>query len=390
MPRIIHPRKQTILPFPGLWLPGSPAEKERSHPWHGLLPGSRGLGRRCCCESCTQFEDKFNRSNSSDLGADWSEEAGDWSISSGALVAAAGGAVATCQASLTLPYTIFCKVRGGSTSDTAKIIWNYSGTSDYSYLHVTFDNTVEWKIFEKVGGLDTEEDGETVSIAATSTDIYIAICITSTSATVSVSSTGALNDYDSAGLAAAIDTTLSECGVGTTVQAVGMTFDDFRIDTHSTADDNCFGCTTDCIRCTDSGPGQWKVVITGMAGGGTCGTFNGTWILHPTDNPCFWTTGPLSFVTDIGCSGTSHIYLRLHAANDFVCGDDISHNHAMKVTCIWGPSSAICTEVGCSSTFRHSQVGLFDCLNLTDYDLPRYSSPPYCDATGATCTVTAL
>ncbi len=35
--RIIQQPKKSLLPFPGLWLPGSP------------LPGAMGFARRCCC-----------------------------------------------------------------------------------------------------------------------------------------------------------------------------------------------------------------------------------------------------------------------------------------------------------------------------------------------------
>lgn len=346
-----------------------------------------------CCEGCEQFADNFNRSNSTNIGSDWSEEAGNWSIASNTLRASAGGAIATCQASLTLPYTIFCKVRGTSSSDSAKIIWNYTDSNNYSYLHITFDAAQRWRLFEVSGGTPTELDNEPVSDTANNTDLYIAVCVTAESAIVNLSLSGVADSYSFA-IAAETDSALSECGVGTTTQGGTISFDDWQVDTHNSSDSACFKCVSECSRCVDGiAPERWKVVISGITGAGVCTDFNGTFILHPTKSACVWSSGDLDFEIDGTCSPFSSVSLRLESARPDAppvgCSDSGTHNYAIKIRCAYG-TSTVCTDSGCFSTFRHTQAALYDCLNITNLDVPDYASPPYCTASSATCTVTAL
>jgi hypothetical protein len=60
-----------------------------------------GGRRRCCCSGeCWQFEDDFNRSNSTDLGSNWNESAGNWGIEDNQLVETYGASSGTANAKL--------------------------------------------------------------------------------------------------------------------------------------------------------------------------------------------------------------------------------------------------------------------------------------------------
>lgn len=385
---MIHQQpKKTLLQLPDLWLP----DREPHHPWHLPSRSSRGLARRCCCGDCTQFSDNFNRANSSDIGSDWSEESGNWSISSNKLVAAAAGAIATTQVSLTLPYVIFVTARATSASDEAKVIWNYVDTDNYTYLHVTFDSSSRWRIFKRVAGVETSLDFVNVSDANVDTDLFIAVCVKSSSTIVAFSLSSSESSYETI-LATGRDTAQTECGLGVTTQAGSITFDDFRVDHHGATQSGCFICDFPCDHCIDGiAPVEWQVVITGMAGPNDCANFDGTWILHPTNTICLWSTGDLNFESDPICSGFANISLRLEDAvdNPFKCDDPPTHNHAIQIRCGYGATS-ICTDLGCSSLFRHTQVATYDCLAISGLDIPDHAHELACDSTGATCTLTAL
>ena len=371
---MIYKPKESLIQFPSLWLPGS------------SLPSSRGLGRRCCCIECTQFEDSFTRSNSTNLGSDWSEEAGDWQILGNTLAVDSGSTVCTCQASLTLPYVILCSVSSTSSTNTAKVIWDYTDTNNYTYLHVTFNSALQWKIYRKVSGSDTELDSVTVSLTTTGTTIYIKICVTATVAFVGASlNTSSYLPY----LAADEGASQTECGLGTTTQgsANAIRFYNFDVETNSSS---CSQCRKPCYLCSEGyGPQAWQVVINGMAGAGTCDNFDGTWILQKDSGSCQWTTGALDFVFDSDCSQTSEIVLKLMSASSTQCSYPETHNTAMNVYCGYGPPTE-CTVAGCYASFLHTQVGDYDCDSVSGMDVPSHAAGTTCTVSGATCTVTAL
>lgn len=49
------------------------------------MPNRHVPGCRCCQPACTAWKDSFNRADDTDIGADWTEDAGDWEIVSNEL-----------------------------------------------------------------------------------------------------------------------------------------------------------------------------------------------------------------------------------------------------------------------------------------------------------------
>lgn len=104
----------------------------------------------CCCCTAT-FSDDFNRTNSTSLGSDWSEEAGDWSINTFPIVAltwpgdgkglniSTANAIAICQTPIDSPNMLnfnvyirpYKKVNSGTLE--YRIILDWVDSSNYMY-----------------------------------------------------------------------------------------------------------------------------------------------------------------------------------------------------------------------------------------------------------------
>ena len=368
--RSVIERLASGLLLPKLWLPMSP-------------------GYPCCCgENCFYEQDNFSRSDSSDLGSKWSEVAGSWSISSNVITTASSNAVCTCTTDADeLSYVVLVSVRLSHANDVARVLFNYTNPATFAY--------VEIKSTGFGGGTINAYDSAGLLLGTGNIVIGIGkwhgvkICVHS--GVVQVHFDGAVE------IAAVTTNTQMTVGLGTGLVTTGVSFDDFSLQRHVSTKvgcPECSGlCTTNCIDglTTD----RIKVVIAGMANGGAetdpnCPNFNGTWILHQDLNPCVYKSGDQPWEIDDVCSPFSDVSLRFEGTGMFGdCVDDISHNHAVKVSCGYG-TSGICVWAGCTATFRHTQVDKYDCDDLINLNIPRHASADYCDRSTATCVATAL
>lgn len=118
-------------------------------------------GCRCHCR-CIEFDDRFTRSDDTDLGADWTEISGDWEIAGEALMIADADAVAlvtsvNLQSSPDLRQRVAMQslVQAESDGDVARWIWRWSSASHYYYVEVTFGEEGELRIGERSSGVST-------------------------------------------------------------------------------------------------------------------------------------------------------------------------------------------------------------------------------------------
>lgn len=108
--------------------------------------------RRCCCPGeCYVFYDQFNRSDSTDLGADWTEVVGYWSIVAKRLVevgTADAKAITTAEvpADSAGEMDAFVQVYNYSVGDVYRLYVAWDSTSEYYMLQVTYLGGDEWYI----------------------------------------------------------------------------------------------------------------------------------------------------------------------------------------------------------------------------------------------------
>ncbi len=226
----------------------------------------------CCGISCIYFEDNFDRSDDTDLGSDWTEVAGAWEIASNVLSTASDDAICKCETDGTLDYVVRAALKGGSTSDEFRVIFDYDDDANYKYARITrpTESTTRAFFVSVVTGTHT--------VAATSTawthnlgttTLYVQICVGSDDARIS---TGVTADFANVRPRLGVfsfSTSSGTCGVGTGTNGVtAVTFDQFSIQRalSSPPHDECPECECEC---SGTPPLELEVIISGITG--SCG-----------------------------------------------------------------------------------------------------------------------
>jgi len=129
---------------------------------------------------------------------------------------------------------------------------------------------------------------------------------------------------------------------------------------------NCC-CPAVCSACLNScAPEEWEVVVQDVANGtcSDCADLNDTYIVTP-EVACIW-----RHVLDPVVCNLTIMKLLIIGSYIFVRFYDVAGSNKLE--------------------FRQAYGSPPDCVNLSDEDLPYYSSDGRCDGAAATCTITAL
>ena len=327
-------------------------------PWYaGRITANRAMSRRkCCCGGCTYFTDDFDRSDSSDLGSNWTEEAGSWSISSSNLVTASSNAIALCT-----------QRASGSWFDYV-IAATISGT-DGDHVRIYFSGTNYVDIWWY--------SGYTVCTAGSTTKY---VSGTQNSFKMCVHEDHIIFGTPDFAFSANIVSTTTEAGVGTGAISGTVTVSSFSLSTYDESSAACF-CSLPCNQCTDSPPTEISVTLTGVGNGsGTgecsncCPDFNDTFILH-ADSTCSWGyTFP-----ECEC-GIAPCYFK-----NFSLDATISW-HVLTVR--YMHQSTICE--GGNSYWSKDFGDVVPCREWNEEELTFGGTMSPCSVSDSTCTVTAL
>lgn len=115
----------------------------------------------CCDEltpECVIDSDDFDRANSTNLGADWSERAGDWSISSNELAISSANALLrneNAHPDGTANHVVNVKVKFDTLGDKAQLVLAYTDDNNYLAVEIEAGNTSNCgalRFFEVSGG----------------------------------------------------------------------------------------------------------------------------------------------------------------------------------------------------------------------------------------------
>ncbi len=357
------------------------------------VPPLLGLGNPwpCpgCCQGCEYFSDDFDRSDDTDLGADWTEVAGAWEIASNVLSTTSDDAICKCETDGVLSYVVRAVLKGGIANDEFRILFNYTDDNNYSYARVerTFTTQVKVHLVSVSGGVHTVLKSSAGFNHNLSTEsLGVQVCVHSDSAYVStaVGGFGALTARTST----AMETTTGTCGVGTGTNSVtAVTFDLFSIQKHAVDLAGCPKCEGACNVCLDDLVAErYQVVISGVVGLEDCADSNGTWIL--SGHTCKFSTGTLNFDVASACIAGSQIIMRFQQFDHGLC-DSPADYYQVAVLIAPDEATTICVD-NCRATFVASQATEYDCDDLVNLSLTPGAAPQYCDPSSATCIVTAL
>lgn len=219
----------------------------------------------CPCCTCDIFDDLFTRANSTDIGSNWSEDAGDWQIATNKLQSPASAFALATYTGDASNATVHAQVavRTTSAGDKVRLVVGCTGTGDYFCGELKFGTGVTaanttLKIFQRSGGTDTELATATIKGTAPNLDATIRLCV-GTDGTIYF------------GLGTNIGIVADRCGVGagsvglaTGDTAAGtITFDTFALDK---SEGSCLYC---CRGCSGESPLAWDVTLPALTNG-TC------------------------------------------------------------------------------------------------------------------------
>jgi len=235
------------------------------------------LNPGCCCEpgeTCTIYSDLFERSDSSSLGADWTEVVSDLEISSGAVIRTGGTnpfAISTTTHS-SHEMRIDMTVEATTSGSKFRIIMGYVDTNNYYFAELTIGSNIV--LYRRSGGTNTSI-GSLSIFSATGSPFTWWACMRG-----SFFSSGIGDITDPA--TAVHSTTSGSSGFGWGSTTSGMQVHSITSSILSPSCAYCYGWSCDGV-CDPSFevPTQLRVTISGMANGdGSGGT------------PCGWERRP--------------------------------------------------------------------------------------------------
>jgi len=356
----------------------------------GEGPLAVAVDSACCCMGCVYFRDYFDRADSTDLGSDWSEDAGSWSISSQELLGSSANGVCACQESHPDgddEFVVSAKVTLQASSSVARIIVDYTDTSNYTFAEYSVSGgTATLALYVRSGGSNSLQDSTTFTWAW-STSIWLMLCVRGDVVKVSTSATGS----SWAGrIAEFITTTGSSAGCGTGSTG-NVKFDSFQLSQHGDVVEDCEACAGECSHFVDdAAPGDIQAVIAGVVQGpgddADCPSVNGTWQTTQTSDGCYYRSAEQAWSTQPTCFTTSWLVVRF-VDPTFILNPVPGATHAIAVY-MSGPSDT-CVWVKGMEYFYHSQVGKYTIAQISGLLLTAANSSGVCDFSGASCSLTA-
>lgn len=316
-----------------------------------------------CC--CPLLSDDFNRADSTNLGADWTEISGAWEIASNQLKIPGGGSafVQSVKEHATAYVNISVQVKADTAGDQARIILDYTDASNFHFAQVQFGAGGHLRIYSRSGGADTQLNSVAIAPAIN----------TLTTFTVCTSDSGRLLAVCGNLISAPVTLTgAGKFGLGTGTCAGNIFFENFAA---SKTDDCCPKCSVQCsttICIGGSSPGEIKLVISGMTGApagclpGNCSSaYDGTYYIP--------------FRSFNGCGAGSGCCYR-HTPGP--CGQS-SLDVNIETTQI-----RITTVPINYGTWRVLHTTPIDCLTLSNFSVPWFGGT--CDGSSSTAYVSAV
>ena len=134
----------------------------------------QGVG--CCEDECFFGSDDFNRSNSTNLGSDWTEVTGNSEIASNELLLPFSAVAVhnTVNPSGNGNMNVFADVTLGS-GDVARVVAGYADTNNYLIAEVTEGSPGTIKLIERVSGTETTLVSQSENITGS---ITFGCCVT--------------------------------------------------------------------------------------------------------------------------------------------------------------------------------------------------------------------
>ncbi len=256
-------------------------------------------GAWCSCCGCAIIQDDFTRSNGTDMGTDWTEEAGSWEISTNRAATASSDAILVHGTAITVDdFVVQASVSSSSGNPSARL-YVREDADNYICGEYKWDSGVSlWilKIFERVGG-GAETELMRVNAAGTVFGSHHSLRLYIDKTNGVVVFTQAEGLLDSVPVVPSSTTNLGTVivykavagteiaiGTGTVTGGITVRLDDFRVHPKTVSCGEQIHC------CTTQGlypPEEIQVEITDMVDGGfgagtcpTCSVFNGTYTLQ--------------------------------------------------------------------------------------------------------------
>lgn len=233
------------------------------------MPKKNSPGCTCCGGGACEFlSDDFNRANSTNMGANWTEDAGDWAVDSNEAEITTTSAVLASTATNVDGGTskIQVRVKASNITTLARIMVAYTDSNNYLFAELMFlGGSSTLALYERSAGVDTllAKYGGTFGVISlsTATQYLWTLCYNGeTLSTVVGASTYCLT-------AAVSGYTGNKVALGTGSTVVGtVNFDDV---TATRVADGCATCTQcgNCSTCCDEGgPFEFVLDFTGLSG----------------------------------------------------------------------------------------------------------------------------
>lgn len=203
-----------------------------------------GRGWYPCCSGCVYFEDDFNRPDSTNLGADWTEVAEDWEIKTNKLQVSDSNAIVTCDE--TNPdgtaITATCTLKGAAEGDQLRILVDYVDSNNYWFGEIEWGpagGTGALRLWKRSGGSNSCRGRLPLPAAISTAACDLVVCVGD--GTISAKCGTVI-------LTAAHNETTSTMGLATGTVAGAVTFDDLSLEKHEEDDADCPACEDDqCI-----------------------------------------------------------------------------------------------------------------------------------------------
>lgn len=265
--------------------------------------GFRFSGGGCCCEACIQFSDLFDRSNSTDLGGDWTEVSGDAEISGNALTFDAAGVVTNDIVPSQDAYSVITRFTLPADGDKVRIYVGYTDANNHVYVEYERIDSAElsYLAVKVQGGVPTTVlPAQSVPYAPLSPFVFrVTICwdgvsqFLNTCAMASEADTPPGGPVECNTLTQRFVTVTGTYGTGHGIGAVTVdstvNFSYYELRTPGEEFPyQCPYCNGPCGNCPDeAAPPTMKVVIVGSGAG-----IDGTYLLKWHDG-CLWKTDEL-------------------------------------------------------------------------------------------------
>ncbi len=193
-----------------------------------------GMGFCCCPTGCVYFSDTFDRADSTNLGANWTELFGDWSIASNCLQVAVTGASAYCltlHPTSQVRFRVTVAMKGNARNDSLRV---YLTSTRQAWLEVIFGGAGEGgrlRLYDQFGTLMGSCDAPG---AVAGSWIIPTICSSGDHVAVIVGGTVLLSTP--------VTLLSSSVGLGTGTVAGAVQFNDFKLELDEVDQAGCPAC----------------------------------------------------------------------------------------------------------------------------------------------------